>query len=1089
MAVITLGINESELRGTDGDDVLVFSDGVTSVNGGMGFDIIDLSFVTAPIEVDLIADTIVTFGNINGISAVDVEGVIGGTNNDQIYGDDGDNLLDGFMGDDYLDGRGGVDTLSFASFGMVYVAENPNNAVIGYDLVVDMYAGTATSLFSGNDTFVNFQNVEGSGFSDHIIGDDYDNVLYGLESMDRLEGGWGDDTLHGGNGNDYLYGTNDEYGLIQQVNNGGGHVATDNDTIYGGSGYDYIVGGDGDDWIDGGEDDDTIFGDFDVFGGMIGTTYDDVIYGGAGQDLLVGGEGEDEVHGGDGYDQMYGDFSGPFAVGQEGANGPALLQEGSYNDLMMGGLGGDIMSGGMGDDILHGEDGDDQMFGSSAFFRLARGEAAEGSDDITFMVMEISDDDQLFGGEGNDLLVGGEGDDMLDGGTGDDTIFGDFGIFFGPIFASAGVNAEGGSSVNMEDLTYDDIITGGDGEDYIVGGIGNDDIDGGNDDDTIYGDFAPEFMGGMMPIPAQEGGPLFEEGMNFNDVIDAGDGNDFVDGGMGDDDIDGEAGDDILIGSYGSDLIMGSDGDDVLFGGTGSVYSVLPSFSGDGEYTRSVMAGNNSIATALDVTSELSLDYDPDVMNSTIWGHVTVSGVGEDDVQYYAITVTGASTLTFDIDYAGGGGIDAENINTDPYIDFDSWLELYDANGTLLGFNDDSDIYMGGGGSSSFLDSFLQVNVYAPGTYYIAVGSFYDLSPIPANGDYELQISVAALEDDDYSDDVLIGGAGADHLSGGMGWDTSDYSGATSGVWADLMGVVAGTGDAAGDTFNSIEVLIGTDYVDRLYGDNENNDLQGGGGNDVLFGRGGDDMLSGGDGNDFLIAGLGNDVIMGGAGDDKLHGNHGDDLFIGDEGADEIDGGDGEDTVDFSSAGGGVSADLLGGVVNTGLAAGDSYTSIENLVGTTFDDGLYGDHNDNTLEGLAGDDDLYGRNGNDELYGGDGNDWVVGGNGDDVLNGGSGDDLLAGQAGNDIFEFDMGHGSDRIIGFTQGEDLIEFTDSSIDFASLTIQQIGAHVFITSTAGTIQVSNTSAGDFDAGDFIFNPAPTQESLEDGDIGALI
>ena len=68
-------------------------------------------------------------------------------------------------------------------------------------------------------------------------------------------------------------------------------------------------------------------------------------------------------------------------------------------------------------------------------------------------------------------------------------------------------------------------------------------------------------------------------------------------------------------------------------------------------------------------------------------------------------------------------------------------------------------------------------------------------------------------------DDTLIGGAGADGMTGGassggqFGGDWADYSTSFGGVVANLA--TGGTGgDAAGDTYSTIENLRGTDLAD-----------------------------------------------------------------------------------------------------------------------------------------------------------------------------------------------------------------------------------------------------------------------------------
>jgi serralysin len=110
--------------------------------------------------------------------------------------------------------------------------------------------------------------------------------------------------------------------------------------------------------------------------------------------------------------------------------------------------------------------------------------------------------------------------------------------------------------------------------------------------------------------------------------------------------------------------------------------------------------------------------------------------------------------------------------------------------------------------------------------------------------------------------DNLFGGAGADRLDGGNGTDLANYSNATAGVVADLFSPGSNTGEAAGDTYVSIERLYGSAFNDSLRGDNGANLLNGLAGNDVLNGRDGNDTLIGGNGADRLIGGGGADTFV-----------------------------------------------------------------------------------------------------------------------------------------------------------------------------------------------------------------------------------
>jgi hypothetical protein len=89
--------------------------------------------------------------------------------------------------------------------------------------------------------------------------------------------------------------------------------------------------------------------------------------------------------------------------------------------------------------------------------------------------------------------------------------------------------------------------------------------------------------------------------------------------------------------------------------------------------------------------------------------------------------------------------------------------------------------------------------------------------------------------------DTLIGGAGGDSLIGGAGFDTVSYAGSAFGVLVNLSNPIANVGDAEGDTYSSIEAVIGTDAVDSLTGTGAGDFFTGGGGNDLLAGGGGID--------------------------------------------------------------------------------------------------------------------------------------------------------------------------------------------------------------------------------------------------------
>ena len=230
--------------------------------------------------------------------------------------------------------------------------------------------------------------------------------------------------------------------------------------------------------------------------------------------------------------------------------------------------------------------------------------------------------------------------------------------------------------------------------------------------------------------------------------------------------------------------------------------------------------------------------------------------------------------------------------------------------------------------------------------------------------------------------DTLNGGAGADAFDGGAGIDTVSYQGSVGSLRVDLMFPGINTNLAAGDTFTSIENLIGSQGFDNLRGTTGANLIQGMANVDYIFGRAGNDTIEGGVGDDVLFGGVGADVLDGGANRDRAQ---------------------------YSESLTALVLDLLNPANNTGEAAGDVYISIEDLAGGKYDD---------TISGDLGANRLFGREGADQLYGRDGNDYLNGGAHADRLDGGAGNDTLRGGTHVDTFVFN--DGADVIEDFTIG---------------------------------------------------------------------
>ncbi|WP_083637703.1 calcium-binding protein [Pararhizobium arenae] len=101
--------------------------------------------------------------------------------------------------------------------------------------------------------------------------------------------------------------------------------------------------------------------------------------------------------------------------------------------------------------------------------------------------------------------------------------------------------------------------------------------------------------------------------------------------------------------------------------------------------------------------------------------------------------------------------------------------------------------------------------------------------------------------------DVLAGGAGADSLDGGADTDSASYFYSSAGVTVSLTTPSANKGDAAGDTFISIENISGSAFNDTLAGNSAANTIFGNSGNDVIKGYAGNDTLTGASGKDTFL--------------------------------------------------------------------------------------------------------------------------------------------------------------------------------------------------------------------------------------------
>lgn len=406
-------------------------------------------------------------------------------------------------------------------------------------------------------------------------------------------------------------------------------------------------------------------------------------------------------------------------------------------------------------------------------------------------------------------------------------------------------------------------------------------------------------------------------GSRYADILIGNDGNNVLDGRGGADKMAGNGGDDTYFVDSADDLVRelaGGGFDTIIITNRnvrlGNVANVERIIYADG--TNTPGGGGTPPAPSAGDNTKTSIIYGDNSENTLDGGagDDTIFGLGGDD-----ILIGGRDSLASrDIN------------NTIPVADLEDQTESDDGNDTLYG----------GGGNDTILGG--------QGNDILDGGS---------------------------GNDTLSGQDGIDVFRGGAGIDTVDYSKESPfQLIVNLRTNMASGGTASGDTFYSIENLIGSDdRIDRFIGTDVANHFWGQGGGDYFNGGGGDDILDSGRDGDIVYGEAGNDTIIGGAGQDY------------------IDGGEGIDTAIYAGSNEGVTVNLTTGLGDGGHASGfnqvvgrgevergDILVGIENLVGSSHGDHLIGNGVVNVLNGGDGDDTLTGGGGADQLIGGRGSD-------------------------------------------------------------------------------------------------------------------
>ena len=959
------------------------------------FNIIDATYLI-DIEKIIFGDSAFTFAELSDARYVDYR------NNDEVHGDDGNNLLFGDYGDDIMVGYDGNDRfIGFDGNDTMYgnnkdPAEGPlagddsdtvDYASEGLDrtYLVVLDPSDPNYVFS-TDTLIDIENVLGGRSGDRIVGDHQVNVLNGGGGDDVVLGGAGDDNIIGGIGSDRLTG-------------GDG-----NDLIRGGYGKDHYLSSRGND----------IFNDFPTTNDTDSERFNGVYYSLSQSDFQLafvspsGGQTPNEF-----LTQMA-QWDAGFLDDMPDSIELKINASGHYQvektfgdtvetDLLLGRF--NILATDAAEtfalrnatDIIDGSAGHDVFRGHTPI---------EGT------VPEDFGNALLFGSAGDDTLITSTLDENFVGGTGSDRL-----VVRADFTKDYAADGEDGPRTrwfiagNAPEFTFDE-----DTQEWAVAPSDNPSrpLDSGTDIidltrtnqswffDFEYGageDFPHGVMASVLDVEEfRKGNTVY-----YDDLTDIMDqvyfsgvetvyGSDQVDwienvvddlrfvGNGGADRVGVKSGTTASLyadGGDGDDLLYGGGGFDSLIGGAGNDYIVAQA-NNEGR-TEHVWGneGNDTIWVASEEsdTGELLIDggsgldtilfnsfYEVDNLGNTIISSVIPA--------HFDVT-TGRLTV---------GDYTAQVENVEAYV-------LSEGAGTVDG-SARADIISGGFGQ--------EIINGGGGNDLLFTGynwRYDDFPPDVINGDQGDDIihynNLAAYVDGgDGFDTLRLGGALDVNTGQGFFIDYNHLSGANRSLGATVFDVNAGYFEYRSTDwvdFENIEAFVGSTGSEHFIAADADSEGNG-------------SIIDGFNGWDVMVGGTGKDTLSGGRHNDLLSGGDAEDVLTPGSGHDRVDGGAGHDILNMRFGSLGIDMDVA-----TGLASYDYYEEYFGLPNgehapEIIDSSLRFENVEEFLLSESSDS-FKGSHINETIFGYDGDDRLEGGGGIDMLVGGHGDDRLMGFGG------------------------------------------------------------------------------------------
>lgn len=1104
----------NNIQGGDGNDILEGMGGNDLIDGGAGLDTASYEHFSTSISASL-----TPFLNALGISTtydtlINIENITGSSANDTLIGDAGVNVLKGGDGDDFLIGMDGGDTLDGGA--------GINTASYGFSSGVGGGVGLTISLLNpatntgeaAGDSYINIQNIYGTGFNDIITGDNNNNQLFGAAGNDTMIGGLGADQLYGAEGNDNL----SDDGVGAAILSGGG----DNDVIT-------LTGADtSKDSIDGGTGIDTLVLNHSAIAAQWTIT-------------MLNPTNSVSIGWGDSLASMTG-VENITAVGDD-----SLYVMVDNNDNI-------ITGGSSGNDYV-----EYQYAYTGVKINLDTGVVTGGSGNDTLIGIEYINSGSRY----NDYIVGNSADnifrtgpggaDYIDGGAGVDTWFAEWNT--GSVTASLlsatqntamGIvmtsDAAGDTVLNIENIrsSVGDFLYGNQGANQIWGRgllegfLGADGINGTTTTGATasYANAGNAYLAGQGVTSGASVGvtatltQTFSVGPAVTNTGDAaGDiytnidnlkGSAFADkliGNANANNIDGGAGDDILEGLGGADILTGGAGIDTVTFEHASVAvtaDLAATVTATGDAVGDTYIGIENL-TGSNYNDKLYGDAGNNLFDGGLGANVFDGRAGIDTISYQ--TATSAMTINFANNTATGAGrtdswSNIERITGSNYLDIitasigNDWIDPGVGTETIDGLaGNDTISYASATSAQTVVLNTSSGDGKTLSNFENIFGSIY-----------------ADNLKGDANDNVIEGGLGGDTIDGAAGNDTVSYLYASGGVTVNLTGTSyiifnlfsANANSSKGadgiDSLSNLENIVGSSYDDILIGNSSDNVINGNDGNDVIVGGLGSDTLTGGNGVDTLsyllstasitmtLSGTGTagdalgdtvsgfENLIGTSYNDTLTGDIGDNVIDGFYGDDTINGAGGIDTITYKlSPSASVTVNLSSTGVNaTGGLGSDTLTNFENIIGSDYNDTLTGDGGANVIEGGKGNDTLAGGSGADTVSyinassavsvniststvkgvsansatGGDGTDTL---NGFESIIGSAFNDVLIGESGANTIK--AGAGNDILIGGAGGDTL----DGEAGIDTLSFENATSAVSATLGGATLTHVGDALGD--------------------------